>query len=333
MTLLTGVIDGGGTEGHAGPLGMTVDARRQSPAGFWCLTPRPWQLHDPARLLTEISERFALVEGTALLALILHPSTEQKLVGVEGLRSPALLDDWDEASEEIYERMQQFDIPDRPRRPEHCALTVVVRDGLCVLGPNEGQWYRAWRYSNHLRNAFDGGLILVTRRAYTRTDLDTMPDDGRRYELIDGTLLVTTSPSLRHQAVSSNLIRVFHASAPAALRVLHAPLDLVIDEATVLQPDLLVVPSADLHRPEQPLRPLLVVEILSPATRRVDLTLKRSQYEAGVSRRTGWSTPTSRASPPGSLATVSTSTRCTPWRTRCSRYRPRSPSGYALATC
>lgn len=126
-----------------------------------------------------------------------------------------------------------------------------------------------------------GSVTTLPRgRAYTRADLDTMPADGRRYEIVDGALLVTPSPSVLHQAVSSNLIRVFQTSAPADLRVLHAPLDLVLDEATVLQPDLLIVPTADLRRPEHPVRPLLVVEILSPTTRRVDLTLKRSRYEA-----------------------------------------------------
>ena len=126
-----------------------------------------------------------------------------------------------------------------------------------------------------------GDVTTLPRgRAYTRADLETMPDDGRRYEIVDGALLVTPSPSLLHQAVSSNLIQVLLASQPAGLRVLHAPLDLVLDEATVLQPDLLVIPAEDLHRPGQPLRPLLVLEILSPATRRADLTLKRSRYEA-----------------------------------------------------
>jgi len=137
------------------------------------MTPRPWQLHDPARLLTEISERFPLVEDTALLALVQRPSTEQKLIDVERLRSPALLDDWNEASEEICERMHRFDIPERPRRPEHAGVTIVVRGGLCVLGPNEGDWYRAWRYSNHLRNAFDGGLILVTPHGWVDVLSDT----------------------------------------------------------------------------------------------------------------------------------------------------------------
>ena len=126
------------------------------------MTLRPWQLHDPARLLTEIAGTFPLVEGSALLALVHRPSTDQNLVDVERLRTPADIEDWQQASEEICELMQRFAIPERPRRPEHAGVTVVVRDGLCVLGPNEGQWYRAWRYSNHLRDAFDGGLILVT---------------------------------------------------------------------------------------------------------------------------------------------------------------------------
>lgn len=137
------------------------------------MTLRPWQLQDPARLLTEVAERFPLVEGTALLALIHHPSTEQNLVGVQRLRAPAVIDDWQEASEEIYEQMQRFDIPERPRRPEHSGVTIVVRDGLCVLGLNEGQWHRAWRYSNHLRNAFDGGLILVTQHGWVDVLTDT----------------------------------------------------------------------------------------------------------------------------------------------------------------
>lgn len=50
----------------------------------------------------------------------------------------------------------------------------------------------------------------------------------------------------------------------------------------MLQPDLLVVPKADLHRPGRPMRPLLVVEILSPTTRRVDLTLKKTRYEGAT---------------------------------------------------
>lgn len=137
------------------------------------MTPRPWQLRDPARLLTAIADRVPLVEGAALLALVHHPSTEQNLVGVERLDTPAVIDDYEAASEEICALMQRFAVPDHPRRPEHSGVTVVVRDGLCVLGPNEGRWHRAWRYSNHLQNVFDGGLILVTRHGWVDVLSDT----------------------------------------------------------------------------------------------------------------------------------------------------------------
>lgn len=69
--------------------------------------------------------------------------------------------------------MQRLDIPDEPRPPQHCCVTVVVRNGLCVLGPNEGEWHRAWRYSNHLRSVFDGGLILVTPHGWVDVLSDT----------------------------------------------------------------------------------------------------------------------------------------------------------------
>lgn len=121
---------------------------------------------------------------------------------------------------------------------------------------------------------------LPTGRAFTRGDLEAMPDDGRRHELIDGTLVVTPAPSLRHQIVSSRLIELLLAAAPPDVQVLHAPTDVVLDDATVLQPDLLVVRVDDLEDESAPLRPVLVVEILSPSTRQVDLTLKRSRYEA-----------------------------------------------------
>jgi len=53
-------------------------------------------------------------------------------------------------------------------------------------------------------------------------DLDAMPDDGRRYELVDGSLIVTPAPSVRHQIVVMRLVVLLDAACPSDLRVLSA---------------------------------------------------------------------------------------------------------------
>lgn len=115
----------------------------------------------------------------------------------------------------------------------------------------------------------------------TRADLDAMPDDGHRYELIDGTLIVTPAPVWPHQRVSSRLLGVLLPACPGDLEVLHAPFDVALTENTVLQPDVLVARRADYaRRGLEGKPPLLAIEILSPSTRHVDLGLKRSRLEA-----------------------------------------------------
>lgn len=121
---------------------------------------------------------------------------------------------------------------------------------------------------------------LPRGRPLTAADLDAMPDDGHRYELIDGTLIVTPAPSRRHQLVSSNLFTLLRSACPPDLVVLTAPTDVRVADDTSLQPDVLVVPRDGFLDETRPLRPLLVVEILSPSTRHVDLSLKRARYEA-----------------------------------------------------
>ena len=121
---------------------------------------------------------------------------------------------------------------------------------------------------------------LPRGRALARDDLESMPDDGHRYELIDGTLIVTPAPSLRHQRIVVNLVVALHRERPADLEVLVAPFDVALTEDTIMQPDLLVARRIDFTDRDLPVAPLLAVEVLSPSTRRVDLTLKRSRYEA-----------------------------------------------------
>jgi Uma2 family endonuclease len=114
----------------------------------------------------------------------------------------------------------------------------------------------------------------------TRDDLDRMPDDGRRYELIDGVLIVSPAPSVRHQIVVSNVNDLLKRACPPELLVLFAPLDAALAVDTVMQPDLLVARRDDFSKRDLPKAPLLAVEVLSPSTRRVDLMLKFSRFEA-----------------------------------------------------
>ncbi len=120
---------------------------------------------------------------------------------------------------------------------------------------------------------------LPRGRGFIRADLDAMPDDGRRYELVDGSLIVTPAPSIRHQIVVMRLVVLLDAACPSDLRVLPAPLDVALTGDSVLQPDVLVARRTDLTEKDLPVAPVLVIEVLSPSTRRVDLTLKRSRYE------------------------------------------------------
>jgi Uma2 family endonuclease len=126
-------------------------------------------------------------------------------------------------------------------------------------------------------------VSTLPRRPLTVDDLDALPDDGHRYEIIDGTLIVSPGPELRHQAVQSELLRTLFGGCPADMIVLASPTDVVLADDTAVQPDALVVRRADLVGRRLTATPLLVVEILSPSTRLIDLNLKKARYErAGV---------------------------------------------------
>jgi Uma2 family endonuclease len=115
---------------------------------------------------------------------------------------------------------------------------------------------------------------------FTRADLEAMPDDGRRHELVDGTLVVTPSPSHRHQRCSLRLAVLLHEECPGDLEVVAAPFDIALAEDTIMQPDLLVARRKDFTDKDLSGVPVLVIEILSASTRQVDLHLKRARYEA-----------------------------------------------------
>jgi Uma2 family endonuclease len=115
---------------------------------------------------------------------------------------------------------------------------------------------------------------------FTWADVRAMPDDGRRYEVIDGTLIVTPAPRLIHQRVSMQLSVLLHAACPGDLELIAAPFDYKISDVTMVEPDLILARKVD-YGPELLERtPLLVVEIRSPSTARLDTGTKRLAYEA-----------------------------------------------------
>src|SRR5471030_3062666 len=100
-------------------------------------------------------------------------------------------------------------------------------------------------------------------------DLERWPDDGRRYELYDGEVHVVPSPLLLHQIVAGRLHVILsdYVDEHGGI-VLFAPLDIVLTEHDVVQPDLLLFAKERQHllHPERVTRvpPDLAIEILSP---------------------------------------------------------------------
>ncbi len=114
-----------------------------------------------------------------------------------------------------------------------------------------------------------------------------LPDDGSRYEVVYGELLVTPAPRLDHQLLVSRLLQAlgnYLAHEPVGI-VLTSPADISWGQDVLVQPDLFVVTHAEARSREwSRIRSLLlVVEVLSPTTARADRFTKRRRYqEAGV---------------------------------------------------
>lgn len=126
-------------------------------------------------------------------------------------------------------------------------------------------------------------MALMASRMLTRDDLDALPDDGLRHELIDGSFVMTPAPGMAHQDFAFALARASHAATEGTdLKVVMAPYDVVIGPH-VVEPDIVVAPRAAFTERDLQMAPLLVVEVRSPSTAWLDEGRKRSLYEeAGV---------------------------------------------------
>ena len=110
-----------------------------------------------------------------------------------------------------------------------------------------------------------------------------MPEDGHRYELVDGVLIVSPSPRLLHQRAVSRLLVLLVGAALPEIEVLTGTFDYVVSDVTVLIPDIVAARATDYGELNLQRTPLLVVEVFSPSTRRFDLGTKRLALEgAGV---------------------------------------------------
>jgi Uma2 family endonuclease len=121
-------------------------------------------------------------------------------------------------------------------------------------------------------------------KRWTREEVLALPDDGNRYELIDGELLVSPSPRALHQLAVWALydrIRPYVGEHRIGLTGL-APSDLDLESGQSVQPDLFVVSLREGRQPTDWPEfgiPLLVAEVLSPSTALADRTKKRRGYQ------------------------------------------------------
>lgn len=128
-------------------------------------------------------------------------------------------------------------------------------------------------------------VMSQPRKKLTYADFLLFPDDGKRHELIDGVHYVTPSPNLGHQELLGRLhlaMGNFLLTRRHLGRVFLSPLDVVMSDYDVVEPDLLfvggdqrsILTEANVQGP-----PALVVEILSPSTRRRDEGIKRRLFD------------------------------------------------------
>jgi Uma2 family endonuclease len=127
------------------------------------------------------------------------------------------------------------------------------------------------------------GDILDRFKGYTYEDYINLPDDGKRYEIIDGELYLLPTPNLPHQSILGNLFCMIAGFLKEKEygEIFLSPLDVVFSNINIIQPDLIFVAKENFNiiRPEN-IRgtPDLLIEILSTKTEKRDRTIKLKTY-------------------------------------------------------
>jgi len=126
---------------------------------------------------------------------------------------------------------------------------------------------------------------MTTRaKPVTYDDYLTLPDDGKKHEIIDGELYMTAAPLTNHQRVSGRIefeLRKFVTENKLG-EVFYAPLDVVLSMTDIVQPDILFVSKDRSHiitKKNIIAAPDLIIEILSETTETLDRVTKKNLYE------------------------------------------------------
>ena len=114
---------------------------------------------------------------------------------------------------------------------------------------------------------------------FTTDELDRMPDDGRRYELLDGALLVSPRPGTIHQAVTARLAAALLAACPTGMSV-NSEQTVRLSRTTEFDPDITVARREQVRGGKLTEPPLLAVEVRSAGTALIDLDRKKGAYQA-----------------------------------------------------
>lgn len=126
-------------------------------------------------------------------------------------------------------------------------------------------------------------MTLTNHEGLTLADLESMPDDGRRYELLGGTIVVNGAPRPRHQRASARLHQLLLAATPPGHEVFYSLIDLDLPDEQRVEPDLVIVPTTSVGEERLSLPVLLVVELLSRTALVWDTIAKRDAYaRAGI---------------------------------------------------
>ena len=128
-------------------------------------------------------------------------------------------------------------------------------------------------------------MAPATSTKLTYEDYALLPDDGRRHEIVDGEHYVNPSPNIPHQRISRRIAFALTAYAETHRlgEVFYAPCDVLLSDFDVVEPDIIFVSAehaAIVTNANIKGAPDLVIEILSPSSRKYDEVVKLKRYDA-----------------------------------------------------